>query len=208
MNTPYSEKRNHFQINDLNNVSLSNSNGNPLTYNGSNWVNSYDVKIDKDDNNMKIENSTYKSIRIGKTEEPSLNFNSSVSLGTYAGSVQFQEGNVAIGFSAAESNKGAYGVSVGYLASANAGDTDFTLAIGREAGYENQGTATVALGAYAGYLNQHNNTIIINATGGILNSVGTSRFYVKPVRQLNKGGGKVNGLYYDATTGEITYSGN
>lgn len=210
MNSPYSEIKNNFQIKNLTDVNITNPDdiGQLLTHNGSNWVSSYDIEILTDDNNLKIKNSTYKSIKIGNLGQYPSNYNDCITLGTYAGSVNLNSRNVAIGFSASENNKGSNSVSIGYLASADGCNSSSTLSIGREAGFTNQGCNSVSVGAYSGYLNQHNNTIIINATGSALNSGGTDRFYVKPVRQLDKGQGKRHALYYNSTTGEITYTDN
>jgi len=210
MNTPYSEIKTSSLIKNLRDVNITNPNDDNqlLTYNGTNWVSSYDVKMKTDEDNLKIENSTYKGVRIGKIEE-NIDSNTCVSIGTYSLSSNYGIRNVSIGYGSAENGKGAYSVSVGYLASSDGtGISTNTLSIGREAGIFNQGLASIAIGAFAGYCNQHDNSVIINATGEVLNSDGTSRFYVKPVRQVNKGHGKANGLYYNSTTGEITYSGN
>jgi len=81
----------------------------------------------------------------------------------------------------------------------NAGAT--TVAIGLGAGEINLGSNAVAIGARAGNLDQANNSIILNATGANLTTSTANSFTVKPVRNDNTG----NILYYDDTTGEITY---
>ena len=76
-----------------------------------------------------------------------------------------------------------------------------TVAIGLGAGEINLGSNAVAIGARAGNLDQANNSIILNATGANLTTSTANSFTVKPVRNDNTG----NILYYDDTTGEITY---
>ena len=75
------------------------------------------------------------------------------------------------------------------------------MAIGLGAGGFMQGTNSVAIGKKAGDANQANNSIILNATGAYLNQTTANTFTVKPVRQ----GNTANAMYYDASTGEITY---
>lgn len=108
---------------------------------------------------------------------------------------------VAIGNSAGNTTQGASSVSIGL----NAGQTSQAtnaVAIGNSAGNTTQGTSAVALGQLAGQTNQHANSIILNASGTALNSDGTSRFFVKPIRNNTTA---TSLLQYDATSGEITY---
>ena len=56
--------------------------------------------------------------------------------------------------------------------------------IGSGAGETAQGNFAIAIGKNAGNENQHQSTIILNASGTALNSQATNRFYVKPVRRV------------------------
>jgi hypothetical protein len=77
------------------------------------------------------------------------------------------------------------------------------VAIGDGAGTSSQGTHSIAIGHLAGYVSQHRRTIILNADGTQRNSDGEGRFYVIPVRgSVNTG----NTVYYNTSTGEITYA--
>jgi len=86
----------------------------------------------------------------------------------------------------------------------NAGQTNQqtgAIAIGQNAGKNDQSTHSIAIGTNAGETSQHSNSIIINATGATLNSVSSSALYIKPLRNI----ASTNQLYYDTTTGEISY---
>ena len=107
---------------------------------------------------------------------------------------------VAVGRNAGLTTQGDSAVAIG----AGAGVTnqgEFAVAIGLGAGGFMQGTNSVAIGKKAGDANQANNSIILNATGAYLNQTTANTFTVKPVRQ----GNTANAMYYDASTGEITY---
>ena len=92
------------------------------------------------------------------------------------------------------------GVTIGYFAGyTNQGDD--AIAIGDAAGQTNQGNNAIAIGGGAGYIGQGNNSIILNATGTQLNNTAANTFTVKPVRNANT----ANALFYNATTGEISY---
>jgi hypothetical protein len=107
---------------------------------------------------------------------------------------------VALGLDAGLTGQGSFGVAVG----TDAGffnQRNNAVAIGRGAGRDTQGNSSIAIGTFAGNSSQHDNSIILNATGAVLESTGANRIFVKPVR-ANVGS---DGLYYDATTGEITY---
>ena len=75
-----------------------------------------------------------------------------------------------------------------------------SVKIGSGAGGTGQGSSAIAIGKDAGTTSQHDNSIILNATGTALNSVGTSRFYVKPMRFSTDAS---NVVTYNATTGEV-----
>ena len=79
------------------------------------------------------------------------------------------------------------------------------IAIGKEAGFENQGQYSIAIGSQAGSLNQPNNTIHLNATGAASASTfpNTDAFYVEPVRAENVTTNDYQFLYYNNTNKEI-----
>ena len=108
---------------------------------------------------------------------------------------------VAIGDAAGSSNQGSLAVAVG-AGAGYTGQGTSAVAIGRDAGGTAQGINAVAIGIQAGYANQAANSIIINATGTTLNQTVANTFTVKPVRQ----GETANAMYYNTSTGEITYS--
>ena len=142
-----------------------------------------------------------------------------ITLGSDAGSVSQGDQSVAIGWMAGGSLQGTQAVAIstqaGYIGQGNT-----AVAIGLQAGYSTQGSAAVAIGEWAGYLNQGANsvaigeqagftnqpanTIIINATGSPVYGVGsqTNSFYVAPIRTTANG----TPLMYNSTTKEITYS--
>jgi hypothetical protein len=92
------------------------------------------------------------------------------------------------------------GVTIGYFAGyTNQGDD--AIAIGDAAGQTNQGNSSIAIGAGAGFIGQGNNSIILNASATQVNNTAANTFTVKPVRNANT----ANALFYNATTGEISY---
>ena len=170
-----------------------------LYYNGSAWVAGTD------------------NVRLGTNSGSSNQGGNAIAIGNNSG-LTAQGGNaVGIGLSAGRSNQGSSAVAVGSVAgyiqqgqsavaigdnAANNNQGKDAVAIGHGAGYGAQGSNAVAIGSYAGYSNQHSNSIVLNATGCNLNTTITNSFYVKPVRSLSN----TNILYYDSSSGEITYS--
>jgi len=132
----------------------------------------------------------------------------SIHLGLDAGNSLQSTGAIAIGTDAGYTTQDSNAISIGYRAGYEQQSTN-AIAIGTNAGNFNQGPNSIAIGTLAGSNNQHQNTIIINATGQPLNASATdpnaysNAFYVKPIRSNSA----VNLLYYDPTTGEVTYSG-
>lgn len=112
--------------------------------------------------------------------------------GTYA---------VALGYAAAKTNQGTNAVAIGYTAGYNTQSTN-AIAIGNGAGYNNQGSYAIAIGNQAGVTSQASNSIILNATGSVLNNATQQGLFVKPIRNIIG----PSTLYYDNTTGEITYA--
>ena len=146
-----------------------------------------------------------------------------IALGIFSGEGQQGAGAVAVGRAAGQNSQGSNAVAIGWQsarytqssnavaigADAGAGTTTAgtgqganAIAIGNTAGNNTQGASAIAIGQLAGQTNQHANSVILNATGAALNSDGTSRFFVKPVRQ----DATVTTLVgYNSTSGEITY---
>lgn len=132
----------------------------------------------------------------GETQSPY-----TVAVGLFAGQSSQGASSIAIGNQAGKSTQGPSSIAIGQ----NAGQTTQlgdSVAIGTNAGTSNQGTNSVAIGNGAGRTNQANNTIILNASGANLNMTTANTFTVKPVRNASA----ANVLYYDSSTGEITYS--
>lgn len=126
--------------------------------------------------------------------------NLTVAVGSQAGEISQGLQATAVGSGAGNYNQGAGTVAIG----TNAGAFNQGLratAVGSMAGGLNQGEYAVAIGNFAGGSNQANNSIIINATGSSLDQTTANTFTVKPIR--NAAGSTV--LYYDVSTGEITY---
>ena len=113
-------------------------------------------------------------------------------------------GNASVAIGAAAGQNGSTGdgaIAIGWN-TARTSQKANAIAIGSTAGDSNQGVSSIAIGASAGTTNQANNSIIINATSSALEQTTANSFTVKPIR--NATGGNV--LYYDQSTGEITYS--
>jgi hypothetical protein len=62
----------------------------------------------------------------------------------------------------------------------NNNSNGFSVALGNQAGYQNQANNAIAIGNYAGYQNQTANSIILNATGSAVNAFAPG-FYVAPI---------------------------
>ena len=143
-----------------------------------------------------------------------------VAIGNEAGKTGQSDYATAVGDQAGNSGQGELAVAVGPMAGYN-NQSDSCVAIGQEsavysqsfsaiaigkgAGHTNQGTVSVAIGRDAGYTNQHANSIILNASGSALNSDGTSRFFVKPIRDSGSETSNIKNLLYNTSTGEISH---
>lgn len=142
----------------------------------------------------------------------------SIALGYHSGSTNqggYTGGAVAIGQSAGQDNQGSFAVAIGSAGGTTqgsqavaigkfAGDNtqgSQSIAIGSSAGQYSQGSNSIAIGSLAGQTSQANNSIILNATDSALDQTTANSFTVKPIRQANT----ANALYYDSTTGEITF---
>jgi hypothetical protein len=123
-----------------------------------------------------------------------------VAVGEAAGTLSQGAEGIAIGKTAGEQSQGAYSIAIGSAAAYYQQRTG-AIAIGTSAGALQQGNHAIAIGTGAGSALQGNNSIILNATGSALEQTTDNTFTVKPIR--NASGSTV--LYYDSTTGEITY---
>lgn len=155
-----------------------------------------------------------------------------IKLGLTAGSYAQGGYGIAIGYSAGNYNQGSYGISIGraagesyqtnyaiaignYAGNNSQGDNAIAIgnnagnnaqaqnaiAIGNNAGSYNQGSSAIAIGNNAtGTGQQSSNSIVLNATGSAINA-NASGFFVKPIRS----GTAAKIIYYDSTTGELTY---
>jgi len=123
-----------------------------------------------------------------------------VAIGKEAGQISQGFISIAIGAGAGGNRQGNASIAIGTDAG-NGTQGANAVAIGFKAGNDTQGTESIAIGKSAGYTNQANNSIILNATGSALEQTVANTFTVKPVRQ----GNTANAMYYDASTGEITY---
>jgi hypothetical protein len=118
--------------------------------------------------------------------------NNSVSIGGFAGATignggPYANSTVTIGQGAGGGNyRGNFSVAIGFAAGGNLGLN--SIAIGNCAAVNGNG------------LNYGNYTVI-NATGANLDPTISNSFYVKPIRNATS----ANILYYDNSTGEITY---
>jgi Collagen triple helix repeat (20 copies) len=160
---------------------------------------------------------SWNTVAIGNEAGFTAQVSDAIAIGYQAGKNTQREGSVAIGALAASTNQGWFSVAIGKSAgSATQGHNAVAIgngsgtnaqgvgavAIGQNAGSSAQGAQAVAIGYQAGATNQHANSIILNAAASALNSDGTSRFYVKPVRNDAT---VTNFMGYNPTSGEITY---
>lgn len=142
----------------------------------------------------------------------------SVAIGINAGKTSQSSGAVAIGDTTGQTSQGTNAIAIGQGTGA-VNQSGYAVAVGASAGYQTQGSNSVAIGYAAGNVNQGSNSvaigygagqnlqaansIILNATGAYLqNTATTSSFIVKPIRNINSD--KI--LYYNTSTGEISYS--
>ena len=113
------------------------------------------------------------------------------------------QASINIGHVAGRTFPKEYSINIG--SGAGYGGTSIqAVNIGRAAGNSIAGTSSINLGALANQYNgtTHNQAIVINATGVNVPSVGNDTLVVKPIRNAT---GVANALFYDATSGEITY---
>lgn len=133
----------------------------------------------------------------------------SVAIGQYAGRFTTNTSpsrySVAIGQGAGYGNaRGDYSIAIG--TSSGTFQAANSIALGRLSGYR-AGINSIQIGANAGFGPNalanvaRNNSIVLNATGANLESNYSNSFVVKPIRNATQS----NYLYYDSTSGEITY---
>ena len=126
------------------------------------------------------------------------------------------KGNIAIGHQANYSPSGDFTISIGYHDRAGQAQKRGAIAIGYNSAISAtrpyQGEYSIALGAYAGVTDMCKNSIVINATGSPLNTLDDpSRCYIKPIHDMsttNITEASNNILFYDASSGEITWGKN
>lgn len=140
------------------------------------------------------------AVAIGNIAGQNTQGGAAVAIGNAAGQVTQGSSAVAIGFQAGQTTQSGNSVAIGRQAGVTSQGAN-AVAIGRQAGNTSQGLNAVAIGKLAGTTNQAANSIIINATGANLNQTVSNTFTVKPVRNANTS----NVMFYDSTTGEITY---
>jgi len=146
------------------------------------------------------DNQDPEAIAIGTSAGLNNQQQDAIAIGLNAGQTKQSRDAVAIGEKAGNLNQGDDAVAIGE----QSGQTDQgsnSIAIGPQAGQFNQGIECIAIGKFAGQTDQSDNTIVLNATGLPLETEDIKRFYVKPIRKKLT----TEGLYYNATTGEITY---
>ena len=154
--------------------------------------------------NIKAQNFVARanSIAIGPNAANRAN-NNSISIGVAAGNTNQGAGlgnAIAIGQQSGFQNQSGMAIAIGDFAGYQ-GQGGNSVAVGRNSGGFNQGNNSVAIGLAAGSISQANNSIILNATGTDLQQTIANTFTVKPIRSL----GTTNVLFYNTTTGEITY---
>ena len=93
----------------------------------------------------------------------------------------------------------------------NNNSNGFSLALGNQAGYQNQGQNAIAIGNYAGYQNQTANSIILNASGpGALgtglNAVAQG-FYVAPIASYTASSSQTFSLLGYGTDNQVVQTG-
>jgi hypothetical protein len=147
------------------------------------------------------------NIRLGTNAGQSSQLVNSVAIGYQSGQSNQNSNAVAIGYQAGRSSQQTKSIAIG-LNAANINQKSNAIAIGDSAGFTSQGIHSIAIGTNAGYDFQSNNTIILNATGANLNAATSNAFYVKPVREVNSASSNIELMYYNKSTGEITYNTN
>jgi len=140
-------------------------------------------------------------VAIGANAGSSNSGSFTVSIGDYAGLATQGDGAIAIGYNSGFSGMGNSSIAIG--ANAGTGGTGLkSIMIGDYATASNANVISIGANAGRGAGSQGNNSIVLNATGANLQTTTANTFTVKPIRSATGG----NVLYYDSTTGEITFS--
>jgi hypothetical protein len=130
--------------------------------------------------------------------------NQGIAIGVNAGYGSQGLRAIAIGLNAGNHQAGVNAIAIG-RSSGQINQGTNSIAIGDNAAYTGQGADSIAFGRLAGHTNQHANSIVLNASGSNLNSDGTSRFYVKPIRDSGTESSNIKNLLYNTSTGEISH---
>ena len=132
--------------------------------------------------------------------------NYGVSIGYNANSTGTGQTNIiSIGYAAGGYYSEQNSINIGYYAGYNRGNQG-SVNLGYETGRTGGGDYNVLIGYKAGRNNNNRHrTIVLNATSNELNADGTDRFFCKPIRNQTDLTG-LSQLYYNPTTGEITYA--
>lgn len=141
------------------------------------------------------------AVAIGSTAGQTSQGAKAIGIGEVAGRLNQGIESIGLGAGAGEQNQGAYAIAIGST-TAYLNQGVGAVAIGTSAGALYQGEHAIAIGTGAGNGLQGNNSIILNATGSTLDQNTDDTFTVKPIRGASAG----NILYYDPSSGEITYS--
>jgi len=129
---------------------------------------------------------------------------SAVAIGYDAGNTSQSAGSVAVGEAAAFTGQGSLSVAIGNSA-AKGGQGTRSVVVGGNAARSGGGDYGIAIGGEAGYTALHANSIILNASGSQLNSDGSSRFFVKPIRDSGSESTNITNLLYNTSTSEISH---
>lgn len=114
--------------------------------------------------------------------------------------------NIAIGLTAGSGiTTGIRNIAIGAGAGNKITAVNGSVCIGYRAGFNTTtlGSNSIAIGNSAGFSTLNDSCVVLNASGATLNTLGGSRCYIKPIRNLTTHG---NLLYYDSGSAEIIYS--
>jgi len=125
----------------------------------------------------------------------------SVAIGPGAGSYNQTPGSIALGFLAGEFRQGGGTGPTGPSMNCCA------IAIGVEAGQNNQGMSAIAIGNGAGQDSQAANSIVINATNGSLDNTDEGTCKIAPLRDTIPENTSFV-MSYSPSTSELTYNSN
>ena len=145
------------------------------------------------------------SIGIGKSAGVNSQSTYAIAVGFEAGVTNQGNSSVAVGYRAGNNGLTANSIAIGVEAGKTGSGSEYTTAIGYQAAFSGGSGSdrSIAIGFKAGYTSLAANSIVLNAHNGELNTVGSSRFYVKPVRSAS--GNSQPLLRYEASSGEISY---